>query len=745
MVLIGLVLGFFAGIMIWSYTKATQQVKIAGAALDNLHAVVKIRSRVARQKKEVMDYVVGGEEQEKREFEEFGKEARDALDEWIKSIQEQIELGAEGKEEDLEEAKDMENKYNETLKLVTKAFQLRDTGKTQEAYEFMEEKLEPSVDDVLFERMDRVISDEIGEFIEAYDKVLISLGSIPWVVETGREQVEIARASTRYSLIVDGARFNIIRQIKEVMDYIISGEESDKTQFEEFGIEAKRALNEWKKYIKIKMELGAGVERDIDKLRGVESKYDEALAIIRKALELANAGKTEDAFELMEDKVEILTDDFLFPEITKVVEDSKREVIKVQQNLLDLMLSAEEQGIGALAIVSLVIFSVSFGLIRGMIASLNKLRKGTEIIGSGRLDHRIDLKSGDELGQLAYSFDKMAEALEKSRDEIIGAKEYADKILSSMNDSLIVVSPDGHIQTVNDVTCEMLGYKEEELIYKPIEKIFDEESLSEKSEIDDLFKERFIRGVEKTYQTKDGRKILVLFSSSIMRDGNRIQGIVCVARDITERKQIEEARKKELLLKEIHHRIKNNLQIVSTLLDLQAKYLKDEQTVMMFKESQNRIRSMAFIHEKLYMSKDLERIDFAEYINDLTGNLLRSYGVNSKAIKLKINVSDVLLSIDTAVPCGLIINELVSNSLKYAFPAGREGEVRIDFHSDDNDDRFILIISDDGIGFPEDLDFQNTKSLGLKLVNTLARQQLKGTMDLNRNGGTEFKIVFTAK
>jgi PAS domain S-box-containing protein len=524
-------------------------------------------------------------------------------------------------------------------------------------------------------------------------------------------------------------------QMKEVLDYLISGEEGDKIQFEEFGREARRALDEWEKFVGVQMQIGLDVQRNM------ESKYNEALAIVSKAFELASAGRTGEAFELMEERVELLIDDALFPEITKAVEDSKREVIEVHQNLLDLTLTAEEQGIGALAIVSLLIFFVSFGLIRGMIASLDKLRKGTEIVASGGLDHRIDLTSQDEFGQLASSFNKMTEAMQKSREGIINAQQYTDRILRSMNESLIVFSLDGHIQTVNDVTCKMLGYEEKELLYQPIEKIFGVELQSGEPGADDLFKKSFIGSIERNYQTKDGRKIPVLFSSSVMRDGGRVQGIVCLARDITERRQVEEARKKELLLKEIHHRVKNNLQVISTLLDLQSKYVKDERVAVMFKESQNRIRSMAFIHEKLYLSKDLGMIDFAEYVQDLAVNLFRSYGVNSDTIRLKINAFDAFLSIDTAIPCGLIITELVSNSLKYAFPSGRTGEVYVNLSSY-NDGEFVLIVGDSGAGFPKDLDFENTKSLGLKLVATLVKQQLKGTIDMHTNGRTEFRIVF---
>lgn len=200
-------------------------------------------------------------------------------------------------------------------------------------------------------------------------------------------------------------------------------------------------------------------------------------------------------------------------------------------------------------------------------------------------------------------------------------------------------------------------------------------------------------------------------------------------------------REKEVLLQEIHHRVKNNLQVVSSLLYLQSKKIKDKPTFEILQDSQNRVRSMALVHEKLYQSKDLARVDFAEYARNLANYILRSHGVNSNVIKLKIKVDDVFLGIDTAVPCGLILNELVSNSLKHAFPGGREGEIRIELRLDD-DKKFTLMVSDNGVGIPKDLDFRNTESLGLQLVDTLVNQ-LEGTIELDRSGGTAFKTTFT--
>lgn len=214
-----------------------------------------------------------------------------------------------------------------------------------------------------------------------------------------------------------------------------------------------------------------------------------------------------------------------------------------------------------------------------------------------------------------------------------------------------------------------------------------------------------------------------------------------IERQKVEKQLRDSLREKEVLLKEIHHRVKNNLQIISSLLNLQADYLKDEQAIEIFRVSQNRIDSMSLIHEKLYKSRDLARINLAEYIQDLVASLFNAYEVNPEAITLKISVDNVLLSIDVAVPCGLMLNELILNSIKHAFPDGRSGEICILGIHSNNDNEFLLIVRDNGIGLPKKFDFKNTKTLGLQLVNILT-DQLKGTIEINTDRGVEFKIAF---
>jgi PAS domain S-box-containing protein len=219
-------------------------------------------------------------------------------------------------------------------------------------------------------------------------------------------------------------------------------------------------------------------------------------------------------------------------------------------------------------------------------------------------------------------------------------------------------------------------------------------------------------------------------------------------KDLAERKRIENKLKislkeKEALIKEVHHRVKNNLQIISSLLNLQAAHIHDEHYKKLFQESQNRIKSMVLVHEKLYQSKDLTAINVRDYLNGLLRYLCNSYGVEQNKIAITTDIEDMPLNIETAIPCGLIINELVSNSLKHAFvepSRDSRAEITIKFHLGRKNET-ILIISDNGVGFPDGLDFKKTESLGMQLVCALT-EQLSGNIKLTRDKGTTFTITF---
>lgn len=243
------------------------------------------------------------------------------------------------------------------------------------------------------------------------------------------------------------------------------------------------------------------------------------------------------------------------------------------------------------------------------------------------------------------------------------------------------------------------------------------------------------------------RVFLEVFLNPIYDYAGHIVEVSGIAHDISEKKINEEKinqslKEKEVLLKEVHHRVKNNMQVISSILNLQSSYVTDEYALMLLKESQNRIKTMAYIHEALYQNKTFSSINFSEYISTLTNNIVQSYAATGQKIRLVLDVQKIILNLDTSIPTGLIINELVTNCLKHAFKKGEDGIILINLHTKAN--MVYLEVSDNGKGFPNNVDFKNTNSLGLQLVNTLV-EQLGGIIELKKNkyNGAGFYISFS--
>ncbi len=324
-------------------------------------------------------------------------------------------------------------------------------------------------------------------------------------------------------------------------------------------------------------------------------------------------------------------------------------------------------------------------------------------------------------------------------------------LLDQSNDAIFLLEiPSGSFVDVNESASKQLGYLHSEMLGMSMDELVAPPELCHVKELFLNMIERKDFGDTKTVvavlKNKNGREIPFEINVTIVHFSDALYGVM-VARDITERKQAEDKIKasleeKSLLLQEIHHRVKNNMQIISSLLSLQSNYVQDSEVHDILKESQNRVRSMAMIHEKLYQSKDFSKVDFGEYVQSLNSSLFHSYVIDHEHIKIKTDVKNVFLGINTAIPCGLLINELVTNSIKHAFPDGMEGEINVKFASIDG--KIILTVSDNGVGFLEDMDFQNTKTLGMQLINTLVGQ-IDGTMEISGFNGAKFKITFQEK
>jgi PAS domain S-box-containing protein len=320
--------------------------------------------------------------------------------------------------------------------------------------------------------------------------------------------------------------------------------------------------------------------------------------------------------------------------------------------------------------------------------------------------------------------------------------------LEAAPDAIVVVDRQGCIVIVNRLTERMFGYSRNELLGRTVELLVPERYREHHHEYrDEYFREPRTRpmgdGRELAGRRRDGSEFPVEISLSPL-DTGRGTLVISIIRDTTERKLVEtrlraSLAEKEVLLREIHHRVKNNLQIVSSMLNLQIDQLADPSAIALFKESQTRVRSIALFHEKLYQSKDLARVDIAEYLAGLATDLFAAYGVNPEEIALHLDAENVPLGVDAAISCGLIVNELVSNAIKHAFPHGRHGDLRVALHQ--GGDQVVLEVSDNGAGIPEGMDFRNPSTLGLKLVCILT-EQVRGSIELDRRGGTRFLIRF---
>ncbi|MFO7447963.1 MAG: histidine kinase dimerization/phosphoacceptor domain -containing protein [Ignavibacteriaceae bacterium] len=416
---------------------------------------------------------------------------------------------------------------------------------------------------------------------------------------------------------------------------------------------------------------------------------------------------------------------------------------------------------------------------------LRKLHNASEEIARGEAFDNLKLLKGKEFILLGNSIQGITEAFRDTKQELLKSRSYIENIIQSINSSLIVLDPERKIKFVNKSTVELLGYSEEELTGMHISNILEEDE-SRGISIDHLIEMNQLKNTPADLIRKDKETVSVSFSGSVIYNHkNEIQDIICLGNDITERKEAEAAiirahdeleirvaertfeleemnkalkaenkerldterklvsslEEKEVLLKEIHHRVKNNLQIISSLLQLNSMKIKDKDSLEIFKASQMRIKSIAMVHERLYQTKDLGSIDIRDYVNVLTKDLFTLFGSRGASIELKTDICDIHLCIDKTISLGLILNEMVTNSIKYAFPEQRPGEISI-IMTKAEDDKYLLTYKDNGIGLPPGLNILEVNSLGMRLIRNLTKQ-IDGTMEIKNGVGVEYNICFS--
>jgi len=392
-------------------------------------------------------------------------------------------------------------------------------------------------------------------------------------------------------------------------------------------------------------------------------------------------------------------------------------------------------------LVAVAMALVLGGLVwRSIHVPLQALHGAALRLGEGHLDTRVELRARDEIGDLARAFNHMASALAATTVSV----ENLEGVLDSMAGALILFDPQGRITSLNRATLELLGYERAQLLGQPLEKICKRENGALPMRFDG---HGVLVSAERTFLRSDGSEVPVSFSGAELRSGGGpLQGYVCVAQDLTAQKAVEaqvraSLAEKELLLREVHHRVKNNMQVVSSLLAMQSMRASDPATVAAFEQSQDRIRSMALIHEQLYRSDDLASIDIGSYLKPLTQHLQDSVA-GAGRMRIELDVTPLSVDVDQALACGLIVNELVTNALKHAYPDGREGVVRVRL-APCGEGECMLSVADDGPGLGEAQEGR-PKTLGLSLVQTLARQ-LRGRVELGSGPGTEVRVIFRAQ
>lgn len=332
--------------------------------------------------------------------------------------------------------------------------------------------------------------------------------------------------------------------------------------------------------------------------------------------------------------------------------------------------------------------------------------------------------------------------------EAVELKQELKSLIRTLPDAVAITDIPGNITAVSQQTLILHGYQQEtELIGKELLDLIAPESKAHAIiYLHKIRKEGAARNIELTFIKKNGQKFVGELNAAVYLDGaDNSRKIITATRDLTARKSADlqlmtSLKEKELLLQEIHHRVKNNLQIISSLLDLTTLRIRDSKAIHLIDDARSKIQSMAFIHSQLYKSERFDKIEMGSHVQQLISYLSDVYG-SQKNITPHINIADIYLSLTQAMPCALVMNELISNAYKHAFKPGEKGVIEIDMKISKGN-QIVISIRDNGKGFSSDFDLAQTESLGLKLVRNLVERQLKGVVKLSKKNYTEFILKF---
>ena len=404
-----------------------------------------------------------------------------------------------------------------------------------------------------------------------------------------------------------------------------------------------------------------------------------------------------------------------------------------------------DQTVRRIILITILGFAASllfaFIIYRSITQPVNTLTTAAKKIGNGNLDQRIKLRSKDELSRLADTFNQMAENLSKS----MVSRSYVNNIIQSMGDMLFVTDDEGYIQMSNKTVHRKLGYNNADLEHFSVWNII-EENEREKIKTTIVNNDLAINELETKIVSKEGHVLPVILSTSVLSDEvNEDVRLVFVASDISVQKESEQRiseslREKNILLAEIHHRVKNNLAVISGLLQMQMWNLEDESAKIALQHSQLRIQSIALVHEKLYQNETFANINISDFARELVDAVSDAFKQPEQNIKLNYRMDDIKMNVNQAVPLSLLLNECIVNCYKHAFKNSDTGEINIEL--DTIGKKVQIKVADNGHGLPESFDFENQQTLGVTLIRTLV-SQLRGEANYTSNGhGTRFSFEF---
>lgn len=404
-----------------------------------------------------------------------------------------------------------------------------------------------------------------------------------------------------------------------------------------------------------------------------------------------------------------------------------------------------EQTVRRIILITIIGFAASllfaFIIYRSITQPVNTLTSAAKKIGSGNLDQRIKLRSKDELSRLADTFNQMAENLSKS----MVSRSYVNNIIQSMGDMLFVTNDEGIIQMSNKTVHRKLGYNNGDLDDFTVWDILEKSGRDEIRQFI-IDNDLAVNELETRIVAKDGHILPVILSTSVLSDevSDDVR-LVFVASDISvqkesEKKISESLHEKNILLAEIHHRVKNNLAVISGLLQMQMWNMENENARLALQHSQLRIQSIALVHEKLYQNETFADINISDFVRELVDAVSESFKQPNQDISLAYDLDNIKMNINQAVPLSLLLNECIVNSYKHAFNGQNEGTISIDL--EEKNDSVYIKIGDDGQGLPDSFDFEKQQSLGITLIRTLVSQLRGNAHYISNREGTSFIFEF---